>query len=48
MARDHVREIVRRMNDYRDPQAARRAVYTALAFARPYDAALEELGRMVP
>ncbi|MBV1936594.1 5'-methylthioadenosine/S-adenosylhomocysteine nucleosidase [Streptomyces sp. BV286] len=48
MARDHVREIVRRMNDYRDPPAARMAVYTALEFARPDDAALERLGRLVP
>ncbi|MFF9485480.1 hypothetical protein [Streptomyces sp. NPDC014676] len=48
VARDHVREIVRRMNDYRDPPAARAAVYTALKFARPDDAALGRLGRLVP
>ncbi|PSM42578.1 hypothetical protein C6Y14_15380 [Streptomyces dioscori] len=47
MARDHVREIVRRMNDYRDPPAARRALRAALEFARPDDAALERLARLV-
>ncbi|MCX4741895.1 5'-methylthioadenosine/S-adenosylhomocysteine nucleosidase family protein [Streptomyces antibioticus] len=48
MARDHVREIVRRMSDYRDPPAARAAAYTALEFARPDDAALGRLGRLMP
>jgi nucleoside phosphorylase len=48
MARDHVREIVRRMNAYRDPPAAHAALYEALEFARPDDAALDELRRLLP
>ncbi|MYW63651.1 hypothetical protein GTY65_06100 [Streptomyces sp. SID8379] len=47
MARDHVREIVRRMNAYRDPPAARRALYAALEHARPDDGALEGLSRLM-
>ncbi len=47
MARDHVREIVRRMNAYRDPPAARRALYSALEYARPDDGALEGLSRLL-
>ncbi|WLW52066.1 effector-associated domain 2-containing protein [Streptomyces sp. YU58] len=48
VARDHVREIVRRVNTYRDPSAARVALYTVLEDARPDDAALEELSRLLP
>ncbi|MFJ3931762.1 hypothetical protein [Streptomyces sp. NPDC090029] len=48
MARDHVREIVRRMNTYRDAPAARRALYVALENARPDDGALEGLSRLLP
>ncbi|MFI0761934.1 hypothetical protein ACH4PX_31585 [Streptomyces anulatus] len=48
MARDHVREIVRRINAYRDPPAARRALYSALEHARPDDGALEELSQLLP
>ncbi|MFD3653243.1 hypothetical protein [Streptomyces sp. NPDC058620] len=47
MARDHVREIVRRVNAYRDPPAARRALYSALKCARPDDGALEGLSRLL-
>jgi nucleoside phosphorylase len=48
VARDHVREIVRRMNAYRDPPAARAALYAALEFARPGDLALDGLSRLLP
>lgn len=48
VARDHVREIVRRMNAYRDPPAARTALYAALEYARPDDGALEGLSRLLP
>ncbi|MFF3995521.1 hypothetical protein ACFYX8_19805 [Streptomyces cyaneofuscatus] len=47
MARDHVREIVRRVNAYRDPPAARQALYAALEHARPDDGALEGLSRLL-
>ncbi|MEU6012106.1 hypothetical protein [Streptomyces sp. NPDC047453] len=48
VARDHVREIVRRMNAYRDPPAARAALYAALEFARPDDLALDRLSGLSP
>ncbi|MGW9396392.1 5'-methylthioadenosine/S-adenosylhomocysteine nucleosidase family protein [Streptomyces sp. NPDC055642] len=48
MARDHVRETVRRMKTYRDAPAACRALYVALQNARPDDGALEGLSRLLP
>ncbi|WP_157856274.1 phosphorylase family protein [Actinacidiphila yeochonensis] len=46
--RDHVREITRRMNAYRDPAAARLALYHALELARPDEFALKGLRRLLP
>lgn len=48
MPRDHVREIVRRMNAFREPPAARAALYDALKLARPDDQALDALARLLP
>ncbi|TVL92177.1 5'-methylthioadenosine/S-adenosylhomocysteine nucleosidase [Streptomyces sp. SAJ15] len=47
VARDHQREIARRVRAYRDPDAALQALYAALADARPDDAALERLRRLL-
>ncbi|WFB08183.1 5'-methylthioadenosine/S-adenosylhomocysteine nucleosidase [Streptomyces sp. LX-29] len=47
VAHDHQREIARRVRAYRDPDAALQALYAALADARPDDAALDRLRRLL-
>ncbi|WUG43281.1 hypothetical protein OG550_02860 [Kitasatospora sp. NBC_00458] len=48
VARDHVREIVGRVNAYKDAPAARAALHRALESARPDDRALVALSRLLP
>jgi Effector-associated domain 2 len=47
MARDHVTAIINRCWDFRDPDAARRALVDALSALRPYDAATDHLRSVI-
>ncbi|MFJ5228904.1 hypothetical protein ACIQBJ_03295 [Kitasatospora sp. NPDC088391] len=48
VARDHVRDLARRLRTYRNPAAAYAALYQVLAAARPDDRALDGLRLLLP